>query len=90
MSTIHYPSQLTLVTVAPFTEDQIRALKLYQVGPMHPYTCSKCSLDLVPIVKGLQCNKCGFIQKWAFEGTTDFEKVKAHIKGVEKFFSNPV
>lgn len=57
---------------APFTKDQVRALKARQSDErFHPYTCSFAGQKshegdpvLLPTVAGLVCRGCGYVQNW--------------------------
>lgn len=56
---------------APFTDEQVEALKAYQAGPLHSYTCDEYhghdhEVVLVPATDGLICPEDPtHIQTWA-------------------------
>lgn len=54
----------TDVRCAPFTDDEVRILKLWQENDyLHPYTC--CDGEAMEVgVDGFKCAKCGRQQNW--------------------------
>lgn len=54
------------VVVAPWTEEQVRALRVRQANPDLPYySCGNDSTQLVPTSDGWICLRCGYTQNWA-------------------------
>ncbi len=59
---------------APWTDDQVAALKRYQTnGRFHPYTCGNRGDHLrdkggvlVPTKNGWRCPECQYVQNWAW------------------------
>lgn len=53
--------------MAPFSEDEIRILKLWQENEyLHPYTCCDGNAMIVE-ESGLKCEKCGVQQFWVHD-----------------------
>lgn len=49
---------------APFTDDEVRILKLWQENEfLHPFTCCD-NENMLPTNEGMKCLKCGRIQEW--------------------------
>lgn len=70
---------------APFSFDQIEALKIFQDSAVfHPYTCICADINLVPTEVGLICPACRRIQNWAVNWTTDKERVKDMTEGFRR------
>lgn len=52
---------------APWTEEQVEALKKHQANlQIHPYTCD-CGQILTPTTEGWACGKCSYRQNWAHD-----------------------
>lgn len=48
-----------------FTEDEVKSLNEFQEsGSMHPFTCEKCSNDLIATIDGWKCKnkECDYVQ----------------------------
>lgn len=60
--------------MAPFEENQINSLKAFQERSIfHPYTCHESEHGTLSVsYKGMYCERCNYIQKWADEWTTDW------------------
>lgn len=58
--------------VAPFTDDQVASLKEFQrCGYWHPFTC--CDRQTMePTLDGMQCPKCGRLQRLVYEFMADW------------------
>lgn len=73
----------------PFTEEEIAAIKKYQAGPFHPFTC--CSFDgcnrddnnggvLIPDEHFLRC-PCGkYKQRWIWEEMIQLGRTELKLK----------
>ena len=73
---------------APFSPEQIQALKLYQeCGMFHPYTCSHCECNLFPSVDGMVCSnyKCCHTQDWVLNWTCDLKNVEQLIENLKNY-----
>ena len=55
------------IKTAPFTDDEVRILKLWQANDfLHEYTC--CNHEpMEPTTEGLKCNTCGRLQNWVHD-----------------------
>lgn len=52
---------------APFTDDEVRILKLWQENDyLHPFTCCE-NENMEPTNEGMKCNKCGRLQEWVHD-----------------------
>jgi hypothetical protein len=52
---------------APFTDDEVRILKLWQANDyMHPFTCCDHQ-PMEPTNEGMKCLKCGRLQEWVHD-----------------------
>ena len=52
--------------IAPFTDEEVRILKLWQENNYHhPYTC--CHEDMEVTNEGLKCKICGRLQLWVHD-----------------------
>lgn len=65
---------MTEITEAPWTEDQVRRLNLWQqAGNVHPFTCGRDhgatqeDRVLTATPEGWRCGGCSYTQDWAFE-----------------------
>ena len=57
------------IKYSPFTDEEVRILKLWQENDyLHPYTCI-CGGDEVLEVTNdcLKCSKCGYEQNWVHD-----------------------
>lgn len=55
------------VKYAPFTDDEVRILKLWQENDyMHPFTCCDHQ-TMEPTNEGMKCPKCGRLQEWVHD-----------------------
>lgn len=54
---------------APFSDEQVAAMKHYQEsGEFHPYTC--CDHQVMQMTSnGMVCPKCGALQDWVLRAT---------------------
>lgn len=62
-----------------FTEDEVKSLNEFQKsGIMHPFTCGKCSNDLIATTDGWKCEdeKCDYVQDWAHDWMKIFRMEK--------------
>jgi len=60
---------------APWTEEQVEALKKHQANlQIHPYTCD-CGEILVPTTEGWACGKCPYRQNWAHDPSSRFSAI---------------
>lgn len=71
---------------APFTDEQVKNLNAFQkAGYFHPFTCGKCSCDLVATKDGWICptEGCGYTQDWAhgFMGSSRAMEILADSMG---------
>lgn len=74
------------IVMAPWTDDQVRSLNLYQrLGTMHPYTCPshEWCLELVARRDGLVCPvpECTYEQDWAHEFAVNWGRSGGSEKG---------
>jgi len=52
---------------APFTDEEVRILKLWQENDyLHPFTCCD-HLTMKPTKEGMKCPKCGRLQTWVHD-----------------------
>lgn len=52
---------------APFTDDEVRILKLWQENDyLHPFTCCDHE-NMEPTNEGMKCLKCGRLQEWVHD-----------------------
>lgn len=61
-------SSMIELSFAPWTDDQVQALKYWQnAGTFHPFTCGLCegSPNLIPTTDGWHCDSCTYKQFWA-------------------------
>ena len=59
---------------ALFTDEQIKSMNEFQqAGVMHPFTCGKCSNDLVATKEGWICptEGCDYTQNWCHSFMSD-------------------
>jgi hypothetical protein len=63
---------------APWTSEQVKALKWYQnCTSVHPHTCICKGSPILSVSKnGFFCRKCGHTQKWCSEAVFEMVKYK--------------